>query len=67
MDKATIWFNVFEYREKILPSFLAQLDLDLVVHSEIEAQPLIELPAELVIFDRGDNAEHMRVRKEIAC
>ena len=58
---------VFEDGEIIVPGFLIELYLDLVVDPEIVAQQLIELPAELVVLYRRHNAQQAGIVKEVIC
>jgi hypothetical protein len=50
-------FAVFVYAEEIFYLLACQLDLDFVVYAEIEAKAVIQLPAELVVLYRRDDAE----------
>jgi hypothetical protein len=54
---------VLVYREKIIPFLFDQFDLN-IIDPEIEADRIIQVPAKLVVLDRGHNAQQTGVFKE---
>lgn len=67
VDEGGSGLAVFEYGEIIVPGFLVELYLDLVVDPEVVAQQLIELPAELVVLYRRYNAQQAGIVEEVIC
>jgi hypothetical protein len=57
---------VFIDTEKIFSLAPGKLDLYLVVDAEVEAKPVVQLPAELIAFYRSDEAQETRFLEELA-
>jgi hypothetical protein len=57
-------FVVFVDAEKVLPLSLCELDLELMVAAKIEAEAVVEVQDQLVVFDRRDNTDKARVLEE---
>jgi len=65
MAIGTIWFFVFVNSKKILPSFFAELDFNLIVEPEFESELLIQLPAELIVLHGCHDSKEMGIIKKI--
>lgn len=65
MTQATIRLLILVYTEIVIPIFLKQLYLYLIIHPEIKPQQMIQMPTELIILHRRYQSEELRLFKEV--
>jgi len=55
----------FVHRKKIIPLPFGQLDLYAVIDAKVKSQAIVQLPAELVVFDRSYHTQQTGVLEEL--
>jgi hypothetical protein len=65
MYQAAVGLTIFVDPEIIMTLFFEKLNFYIIVNAKVEAKYIIEKPAELVIFYRGNNTEKMGFFKKI--
>ena len=65
MGERAVGFAVFEDGEIVFALPLGELDLDVVVHAETEAEQPVNRPAKLVVVHRSHNAQQTYIVEEL--